>query len=315
MSIFSLEVGVDRSADWLFVAIVLSLAYIIAYPVYLYFLRYQHARRIKNQLVTSSYKLPTDMTPNELAYIFSTRTGTQQLYAELLHLANHSILILHRKAGRITVEMGPKLPGSLSSPEDLLIGYVREAEHPPVPIHRIIDGTASQTGPQAEKITGKRTFVFRWLLRQHLRERKIIKTHMTGLYARLLLDFSVVNSLILALVSLGSYRFLGILLSGKVDMGLFFKHEINAIGAWLMLLPFVVVIGFFMLRLRGRLLGRHWLLTPAFRHYTNQLIAFKEFVRLAHKGVLRFESKELEKETLLRTKPYAIALGMIEEKL
>lgn len=314
MSIFALGVGTAKSDDWLFVAVVLTVAYLLVYPLYLLLLRFQHARRIKSQLVTSAYKLPAPMTPAELAHIFSTKAGADQMYATLLDLANRSILILNKRSNRITVELGPRLPDGLSPPEKLLVEQVA-GRGGPVPIRNVIEGLSVYEAAKEQRITGRRDYVFWWLLREQLRERKIIKSHMSGLYARVLFDFAVVGSLVLALGSLGIYRFVQILMSGSIDVELLVKHELNALGIWLIMLPLIVTVGFCLLRMRGSLLGRHWLLTPKFRRYVNQLIAFKEFVRLTQKGKLRFESKELEKDTILGTRPYAIALGFVDEKL
>jgi hypothetical protein len=75
----------------------------------------------------------------------------------------------------------------------------------------------------------------------------------------------------------------------------------------------MVLVTFLLLKFRGRMLGRDWIMTEKYRRYIGQMDAFREFVRLAHKGKLRFESKELRKESIAITRPYAIACGFIKK--
>jgi len=61
------------------------------------------------------------------------------------------------------------------------------------------------------------------------------------------------------------------------------------------------------------MLGRDWIMTTKYRRYLGQIDAYREFVRMTHKGVLKFESKELYMESMASTRPYAIACGYIKK--
>ncbi len=312
MTIFAVG-GVDsRTEDWVFVGIVLAIAYLLVYPLYVVFKRSQHARRIKSQLVTSEYKLPIKMTPTELSYVFSSNISKQHLYATLLDLANKSVLVIKQKEGRYFVEPGPRIEGDLSSSESLLADLVLDAGRP-LPVSQVISGYTVHRSTKGN-ITGSRHYVFWWILRNQLRKRKVIENHMTGRYTKMLFMFGVVSSLVISMISAGSWRFMQMLDTGEVDFDDLCGHWANAFWIWLILLIPVLIVSFFDLRFRGRMLGRTWLLTKANKRYINQFVAFKEYVRLATRKRLRFESKELEKESKVRVRPYALALRFTKDK-
>lgn len=302
----------SRAEDWTVAAVALLLAYVVIYPLYLISLRYAHSRRIERQLVTSTYKPPTEMTPVEFSYIFSSRVKVRQLYAALLDLANRSILLLHTSEGKTYVEIGPKVVDNLTPSEKNLVDTVSSTHHKTL-INHVIYGQTTTTDMDNKPLTGSRSYVFWWLLRQSMRKRKIIESHMTGRYTKMLLGFGGLLSLVICLIAVVLFRLLEMFYQGEVDVGELLIHSKHAAAFWVIAILPVMVVSFFMLRLRGRMLGRHWLLTAKFKHFMNQLIAFKEYVRLTQKGSLRFESKELQKEARLHTKPYAIALGIIKE--
>lgn len=302
----------SRSEDWIFVGVVLAIAYVFLYPLFVLFKRSQQSRRIRKQLVTSAYKLPLKMTPVELSYIFSSKINQQHLFATLLDLANRSILVIRQKEGKMYVEPGPKVESGLTESESLLVDRVFEADRS-IPVDQVISGyTSLKTGN--EEITGSRSYVFWWLLRHQLRKRRIIENHMTGRYTKMLFVFGVISSLFISMTSIAVWRFIQMLDSGEVDFDRLCEHWANAFVVWLILLLPIIIVSFADLKFRGRMLGRLWLLTKQNRRYINQFIAFKEYVRLSNKKSLRFESKELEKESTINTKPYAIALGFTKEK-
>jgi hypothetical protein len=310
MSIMSATV-VNRSEDWVFVASVLGVIYIILYPLYVLFLRYQQARRISSQLVTSAYTLPTQLTPTELSYIFSSKVSKKQLYATLLDLANRSILVLRKNEGVLIAEIGPKHENNLTSHEAILFDFIKESGGEAA-VDKILEGHTVKDY-KTTTISGSRHYVYWWFLRQTLRDRKIIEKKMTGRYTKMIINFGLIMSLIIALVSLVSWRLIQMALNGEVDFDAAIDNAINAFTMWVVLIIPIIIVSFVALRFRGRMLGRHWLLTNSYRRYVNQIISFREYVRLTHKKKLKFESRELEKNSSLHTKPYAIALGIIKE--
>jgi hypothetical protein len=308
-SIVALSVDTSlRSQDWIVAGISLLAGYFVVYPLYVLITRWKHTRRIKKQLVTTSYKLPQKLTPTELAFLFSTRVGRTQLYATLLDLSNRSILDLKKKNNTIHVDIGPKVEESLASYEQLLVTTVEEASED-IAITRVIDGPGLYKLPSSVLIKGSKQYVFWWLLRDTMQRNNIIRTSMLRRYITMLLSFGLLCSFLLIFVSVLGARMYVTLDGGELIFGDFGQSIKNSFVLWSIMAVPSIIVSYFLLRFRGRMLGRYWLLTAKYERYLAQLEAYREFVRLTHKGKLHFDSKTLEKESLAQTRPYAIAFG------
>jgi hypothetical protein len=301
----------SQNDDWLVAGISIFLAYFILFPLYIYYLRNKHSRRIKRHLVTSAYKLPVNLSPTQLAYIFSSKVSKNQLYATLLDLTNRSLLVMDKEEHGTTVSIGPKIDDKLEIFEIHLLNKIKESSRP-ITVEKLIQGTDSIETKTGEKIKGKSSYIYWWLQRESLRDRKIIEKRMTAKYLFLLFKFGVVGGLIISVMPLTIIRFVQMLQSGEVDISAMTENICAGLLFWLMSLIPLCIISFFLLRFRGRMLGRSWLLTNNFKRYLGQLDAFREYVRLSHKDKLRFESRELKKESIAQTRPYAIACGYIK---
>lgn len=312
MSSMALFANASRSEDWTVAVGFLVLCYLVVYPLYVFLVRLKHTRRIKNQLVTSLYKIPIGLTPAELSYVFSTRVARRQLLGTVLDLANRSVLMVHKKGTDLKVAVGPKIEGNLKPYEKLLYLHAHTASNE-VSAERVVSGFTKYKPAGENEIRGSRQYVFWWLLRDDLRRRKLITQHTTATYLKMLFFFGVVGSLILSIVPLFALRLIQLAQSGKIDLSRLVEALQNGFILWVIVIPAVIVVSFFVLRFKGRMLGREWLMTGKLRHYLNQLDAYREFVRLTHRGSLKFESKELAKEASASTRPFAVAFGYIRE--
>jgi hypothetical protein len=252
------------------------------------------------------------MTPTELAYIFSSKVKKQQLYATLLDLANRSILLMHDKHGSVTVEIGPKIDDNLQSFETLLYSQIKGRDVA-VAVGKVLEGITSYDLSEKSKISGSRTHVFWWLLRETLRVRGIIQRNLSKRYALMLFTYGVLGSLMVSVLTVGTVRFFQMIQGGEVDFGRLTESLCASATFWLIMVIPMVFVSFILLKFKGRMLGRDWIMTPKYRRYLGQIDAFREFVRLTHKGKLHFESKELRKESIAVTRPYAIACGYIKK--
>ena len=312
MSTFAAVGAYSREDDWIIAGLVVFISYVIVYPLYLLMVRVKHTRRIKKQLVTSIYKLPINLNPAEVSYVFTARIGRRQIYATLLDLTNRGVLIMHKKGTKTYMSLGPKHDSTLTSYEHLLIDQLHEVPEP-LEVDKMIKNSVVHELSKTHIIRGSTYYVFWYLLRDHLRKSKLIERRMTGKYAKMLFFFGVVWSLVLAVVPLVSFRVLQILDSGEVNLTQITQVVYSGLLLWSLVVPFVVFFSFFLLRLRGHMIGRAWLMTDRLSHYLHQFEAFREFVRLTHSDRLHFESKELLKEARATTLPYAIAFGYVKE--
>jgi hypothetical protein len=312
MSVFATFGAYNRNDDWLVILIGLIVCYLILYPLYILYLRYRYVRLIKKQLVTSMYKLPISMSPTELAYIFSSKVKRPQLFATILDLANRSIVIMHKTHDNLTVTNGPKVDNDIKPFEFLLLNKINETEEP-TKVNSVIDGFTSYEVKKGVKIEGSKQYVFWWLLRDNLRSRKIIQTHLAKKYLYMLFIFGFVASFIVIEVTIISVRLMQMIGAGEVSTNRLIDSASSGISFWILAVLPILFISFGLLKFKGRMMGREWIMTSRYKRYLSQIDSFREFVRLTHKNRLKFESKELHKESVALTRPYAIACGFIKE--
>lgn len=302
----------NRTDDWIIAAASVVIIYMVIYPIYIRILRKRFTKRIENQMVTSAYKLPIHLAPVEIAYIFSTKVNANQIYATLLDLTNRSVLLMEKKQGQIYVKMGPKVESNFKPFEKILIAHIHAAQSE-VRFDYLTTGSSRFKLSTGEKVSGSKQYVFWWLLRHSLRTRKIIESRMNGTYLRMLFVFTVIGGLSATIIPLVIVRMFQLFNSGKIDFDRISQTAESGLLFYLYFFPVIIIIGFLMLRFRGRMLGRSWLLTPNYKRYLNQMDAFREFVRLTHSGKLEFETKELKESSIAHTRPYAIAFGFVKK--
>jgi len=308
MSIFAVAGVYDRSADWILAGTLMLIGILFLYPMYFLYLRYVHTRRIKQQLITSMYKVPMNLRPPEFSFIFSTKMSTPQIFSTLLDLANRSVLIITREPSTLKVKIGPKVDNDLSSYEKMLLGYVNRS-HGEVSIEKVIEGFTNYEQANGKQVHGSRKYVFWWLLRDSMIRNKVIHKKLFGKYTRVLLKFSILQGLLLSTIPIVSIRFLQMVQSGKIDASVLESTLLGALLFWIAtFIPFTI-ISFFILRFRGRMLGRSWVLTDRYKRYLGQFESFREFVRLSCKNNLSYHSDELNRQNTALARPFAVALG------
>ena len=302
----------SRTDDWWIVAIALVLAYFLVYPLYVLYMRFRNARRIKQSIVTSPYKQPLELTPAEMSYLFTSRVRQKQMYGTLLHLANRSIIHLEKKEGVIVASVGPKVEKKLKTYEKFLLLQITNSKRP-IPVDQLMRGNTRFKTISDGEVKGSKQYVFWWLLRRQLQDSEHIRSRMIRRYSKMLLLFGVLGSLLVSVVPLLCIRLFQMLRDGEIEFDSLTDSLLHAVQFWAIVVLFFVVVSFFLLKFRGWMLGREWVMSQDMLRYLGQAVSFREFVRLTHKGQLRFESKQLEKESRTNTKPFAIAFGYAKE--
>jgi hypothetical protein len=129
----------------------------------------------------------------------------------------------------------------------------------------------------------------------------------------MIVSFGVLGSLFVSVSVVAVARFLQMIDGGEVDVSRLMESLCAGAVLWLMMLVPMLFISFGLLKFKGKMLGRDWVMTKKYRRYLGQIDAFREFVRMTHKGNLKFESKELYTQSIAITRPYAIACGYIKK--
>ena len=100
---------------------------------------------------------------------------------------------------------------------------------------------------------------------------------------------------------------------GAYDGSVLVDSVVHGLEFWVLAVLPTVIVSFFLLRFRGAMLGRSWIMTDSMRHYLGQAASFREYVRLTQTNRLKFESDELQAEAKLQTRPFGIAFGYSKE--
>jgi hypothetical protein len=129
----------------------------------------------------------------------------------------------------------------------------------------------------------------------------------------MLFIFGFVASFIVIEVTIISVRLMQMIGAGEVSTNRLIDSASSGISFWILAVLPILFISFGLLKFKGRMMGREWIMTSRYKRYLSQIDSFREFVRLTHKNRLKFESKELHKESVALTRPYAIACGFIKE--
>lgn len=300
----------ERYGVWLIGSLFLLIFALVVCP-FIYAYRQRKFRlQIANHVITNTYKLPQEITPAELSYIFSSSIKKRHVYASLMQLVNDGILsgVMHN--GSYLLRIGPRVDSRMPLASAYVIDQVEQAEQ--LLPEKLVDGNTSYTvSSTSEKVDGSKLYVFWWLIREGLRERGIIVSRPVKAYLSVVIknQLKIVGCTILSVFSL---QLLLMVIGGDIDLGATRNLLSQAFVGFAVTFPLTFLIAFFLVKIRGRFLGRYWVMTEKKRRLLNQFDAFREYVRLVQEGRAIFESDEAERRARLKTLPYAVALGYAE---
>jgi len=297
-----------RVEDRIVVGLALVLCYLIIFPAYVLATRAVSKNRIKKQIVTSQYKLPIHLSPSEFSYVFSSKIDKKHIYATLLDLANRSMVIISKREGNIFVSQGPRVDEKIPDTDKLIMENVQEVQEQQINV--FTDGKSSYKSITNGVVEGSKTYIFWWVLRNQMQKSNLINSNMKLKYFKMIFTNGVLLSYLITLISVISVNFVRMSREGEIEAKQVFQSIIDiSCFLFLLIIP-IMIITFFLLKMRGKNLGRYWLIKQKNIRYLPQIVAYREFVVLAHRNRLKFESKQLKTKALAETRPYAVALGI-----
>lgn len=285
----------------------------IAYALILCPLRYAYKQRkfryqISTHLVTSSYKLPEELTPAELSYLFSRSISRRHLNGSLMQLVNEGILSPLTSQGKLLFSMGPRVDSKIALSSAYLIDMVEGSEQP-YAVHDFSDGTIVYRVPNThEEVKGSKIYVFWWLVREGLRQRGVIVKRPLRAYFLIIFKTQLLTVIVSLLTVIILHAFI-MTINGEIELEAIRQLLTNAAFWFGVTFIATFTVSAFTIRLKGQFLGRDWILTGKKKRLLNQFDAFREYVRLVQKGDVAFENNEAQRAAELRTLPYAVALG------
>lgn len=260
-------------------------------------------RRILRQLISVGYTSPLGLNPAEISYLFRRELDDRDFAGLLAYMSQKGVIHFRKHDGVKMIYPGPKYEGNLKAYEKIILDVIDDNK--PVAAKEFIERYREAFAAEATNRT----------LKEHVRD-ELIKSgylHKKPIFRRSIALLMTV----IQLLSLTVWLPLVVLWIRKsIEDGTSdFSKVVDVLSDGIIMslylfipLLFIVVL---MKHMQARAIGRRWIIQPKLLDFWAQIIGFRQFVRLTECGKLRFESKELEKTSLVNTLPYAIALGFV----
>jgi hypothetical protein len=297
------EFSVNQSA---YIGLALAGAVLIALPP-LFGKWFVQKRQLRSSYITTKFAAPADLTPAEMQYFFLPSKTITVVKATIVDLANRGYLqIENTSGGDVLHTRKDQKPIALRSYEQMIlsqastVGGVLAVDVINQPIAYMDNGSSQKQ----KRLAGFNEHVHESLVQLNLvRSRGVDKFFITCAVITALLVGSLIWWPIMLL------WFMSLLASGSSSLSsvLYFM----ALAGIITLITIIPLLFGSMLiaRFRSHFFGRRWMSSVKLDSLWPQIVAYRNFVRLAHAGKLTYESPSLEKDSQRRIAPYAIALG------
>jgi len=282
---------------------------IIVLPVLLkkwFFVR----RRLKGSEITAEYLPPLGLSPAEISYLFNGEMHQRVVAATIINLIKRGILSAKKVEGKKRIFVGPRVDNSLKQHEKMLVVQA-DSENgisgDDLLNMPIVSGTKDTGGPGIDKALAmsqsiKNNLVELGYIRDNSTRQIIYRsTKLSAFLVLTLVWLPLAIAVFLSTVSKGSTTF--------ADVGNFLV--LSGIISVIFLVPMYIVSALLNI-IRGRLIGREWLITRKFTRLWLQVIGFRQYVQLAEQNKLVYRTVKLEKSSKSEILPYAVALGFVK---
>ncbi len=309
-SVLALSVNLEGSNVGLvplIVTVMVGLVFIV--PAALFRKWYFYRRRLRKSTITAEYEPPLGLNPAEIGYLFDGKLRQQEVGATIIHLVQRGFLHLKKVDGQKKIFAGPRVDDNLKTYEKKLI---EEADKP--------DGVSATdllsrftTLQQGDKKTyGTRELIFTQLVHADLHRKQYVKGSFAKYFIAGALKIAVILQFILIFIPLiitfiyftydvGSADF-------TVLVGLLFIGVMVAVFSFIPFFIAAMILNY----IRGRILGREWIITKRLSRLWPQIIGYRQYIKLVEKDRLDFQTKSMESSSKNDTLPYAVALGYVK---
>ena len=303
VSLEGAEVGIFP----LVIAVLVGLFFVL--PSALFRKWYFYRRRLKKSVITAEYEPPLGLNPAEIGYLFDGKLREREVGATIISLIQKGYLHLKKVNGKKMIFAGPRVSDSLKTYEKKLI---HEAD--------TVDGVSAAqllsrfTTVKTLKYEGvaSRELVFTQLVHADLHRRQYVKGEYLKYFLLASLKICLLLQIILIYLPLGSLYVLSTVKSGTADFALLGTLGLTGIVVSIFLLFPFFCASLFLSYLRGRILGREWIITEKLRRLWPQLVGYRQYIKLVENERLEFQSKDLAKTSKNETLPYAVAMGYVK---
>lgn len=271
---------------------------------------YFYRRRLKGNVITAEYAPPLGFNPAEIGYMFDGKLGEREVGGTILHLISRGYLHVKEVDQSKRIFAGPRVGDDLKVYEKKLI---EQADMPDGVrlddlLHRFIPiKVADQT-----VLHGSKPFVFTQMVHNDLERNHYVRPSSWRRFFAVSLKLAILLSITLVFIPIIGLWFLTVLDSGVTDF-------LALAGLMLMAVIFTVVsalplfaAGMFLSYIRGRIIGREWIITPKLERLWPQIAGYRQYIKMVEEDRLEFLSQRLAESSKNDALPYAVALGFVK---
>lgn len=300
--------NVDISVLPLLLLIVFGAVIIMPFAVFRRW--YFYRRRLKKNIITAEYEPPLGLNPAELGYMFDGKLREQEVGATIIHLLQRGLLHIKKVDGVKKIFSGPKIEDSIAAYEKKLI---EEADNPDgITADELMSRFTSFKSKNMNAPMVSREFMFTQYVHADLQKKQYVRGSYWKRFISGALKITIQLFLIFVYMPLFGVWCLFSLQEGIADLATLGVLLVFAFFFCLVFFPAFFMAGIVLNYMKGRIVGREWIITPKLKRLWPQIVGFRQYVRLVENDRLEFQAKHLAEVSKNDTLPYAVALGFVK---
>ncbi len=296
-----------------FLSIVL-VGIVFVVPPALFRKAYFYRRRLKKNVITAEYEPPLGLNPAEIGYLFDGKLREREIAATIIHLVQRGYLHVKAVKNQKKIYAGPRIGDDLKTYEKKLIEQALSAGEEGASADQLLSRFMSYKykSKNLEVTSGPRELIFTQLVHSDLKRRQYVKGSMFKTFLLGAVKIGLGLQIITIFIPLTILWVAATASSGAADIKiLLWMWFIGLMICIFFFFPFVVA-GAVLNYLRGRIIGREWIITPKLSRLWPQIVGYRQYIKLVENDRLEFYSKEMKKISRNDTLPYAVALGFVK---
>lgn len=310
LAIYAVSITLEGAEVGIFplvIAVIIGL--VIVLPSAIFRKWYFYRRRLRKSVITAEYEPPLGLNPAEIGYLFDGKLREREVGATIIYLVQKGYLHIKKINGEKRIFAGPRVGDNLKTYEKKL---VEEADtQDGVPASHLLSRFITYKSKNFDGVAS-RELVFTQLVHSDLHRRQYVKGYFLHYFIAGSLKITLLLQLVLVFVPLFALYILATLHTGAADFALLGTLMMTAFFVSIFLaLPFFIA-AMILNYVRGRILGREWIITDKLKRLWPQIVGYRQYIKLVERERLEFQSDELKTLSKNETLAYAVAMGYVK---
>ena len=272
---------------------------------------YFYRRRLKKNIITAEYEPPLGLNPAEIGYLFDGKLREQEVGAMIISLVQRGLLHVKKLDGKKLIFAGPRIDDSVKTYEKKLIDEADTVDG--VSAEQLLGRFTTRTSIGKKTVTfGSKEFLFSRLVHEDLRKRHYIKGSFLMPFIYTSFKITLLLEFVLIVIPTGILYVLASLQTGTFNLEMTLTALMLALALCVFSLVPLFIASMILAIIRGRIIGRDWIITETLERLWPQLVGFRQYIQLVEADKLAFHSSNLETSSKNDILPYAVALGYVK---